>query len=442
MGDARSGAMPEPLYRQLQPRWCGLDPQGVTEHQRLRLIGAMIEVAGSEAGYAGANIKLLSALAGVSRRTFYDRFSTIETCFLATYEYVVGRAARHVTAAFHSEEGWEQKLRAGFNAYALEVVNEPRAARLALVEVLGAGPAALAERDRGRLVFERMIASTVRETPGGIELPPLVAKAIVGGVERITRLRLLNGGVEELPALADELLSWALSYNSPLPAEFPSAPKIASSPRRSSTRRWSAPGEDRGRILRSAAQLAASGGYAHLTRAQILEHADVDAATFDALFESTEECFLDALDLLTLEALACAAEASANAPTRVAAVRQGFAALLLRVADDRVLQRIAFIEVFAVGRAGIQRRERMLRMFVELLVGTLPDTPRPSQTISQAIAGGIFSVLHAHVTRGAGRRLAMLTDQLTYIALAPLIGANEVAESILTLESRSSAPTP
>jgi AcrR family transcriptional regulator len=93
---APSPTLPKPLYRQLQPRWSGLDREGVAQNQRLRLIGAMIEVAGSKAGYAGVNIKLLSALAGVSRQTFYDRFGTTEACFLAAYEYVVGRAARHV----------------------------------------------------------------------------------------------------------------------------------------------------------------------------------------------------------------------------------------------------------------------------------------------------------------------------------------------------------
>jgi len=50
MSDALTAAPPpgptKPLYPQLQPRWCGLDRDGVERNQRLRLIGAMIEVAG------------------------------------------------------------------------------------------------------------------------------------------------------------------------------------------------------------------------------------------------------------------------------------------------------------------------------------------------------------------------------------------------------------
>src|ERR1017187_2978297 len=241
-------ARPQPMYRQLQPRWCGLDREGVGKNQRLRLIGAMIEVAGSEGGYSAANIKLLSALAGVSRRTFYERFGTLEACFLATYEYVVSRAARHVRVAFRSEDAWEAKLRAAFNAYASEVVSEPKAARVALVEVLGAGPAALEERDRGMQVFEHMISSSVRDGADGIELPRLVAHAIAGGVERITRLRLLHGGIEGLPAITDELLAWAVSYSAPAVAELPTlcAPDDPS-PRRS--RPCASRRSERGQIL-------------------------------------------------------------------------------------------------------------------------------------------------------------------------------------------------
>jgi AcrR family transcriptional regulator len=428
---AAKAGCPEALYRQLQPRWCGLDREGVAKDQRLRLIGAMIEVAGSDAGYGAANITLLSTLAGVSRRTFYDRFGTLESCFLASYEYVVSRAARRVRDACRCEDAWEAKLRAAFNAYALEVVGEPKAARLALVEVLGAGPAALAERDRGRQVFERMISSSFRDGPEAIELPPLIAKAIAGGVERITRLRLLHGGVEELPTLTDELLTWATSYSSAALAWLPAVGAGCDrSPRRSPRIRLPAESE-RERILRSAAQIAASAGYGNLTRWQILNQSKVSGEAFDGLYDGPEQCFLDALEYFGLQVLDCAARASADAESHVGAVRQGITALLAEVAHDRVLQRVAFIEVFAVGPPGIQHRERLMAAFTDLLVSSLPEAQRPSELIAQAIAGAVWGILHRQVTRGAGRLLPALTDLITYIALAPLIGAEATVRGLL-----------
>jgi AcrR family transcriptional regulator len=423
---------PKPLYRQLQPRWCGLDSDEVEKNQRLRLIGAMVQVVGSDGGYASANIKLLSALAGVSRQTFYDRFGTIEACFLASYKYVVNRAARHVRVAFYAEETWEAKLRAAFEAYASEVLCEPEAARLALVEVLGAGPAALEERNRGKQVFERMLAVSFRECPGEIEISPVIAQAIVGGVERITRRRLLYGGVEQLPVLAEELLTWATSYNSPALAELAA---IGTTTRRRS--RPSAPWQhtshrsDQDRILRSAARLAASEGYDHLTRWQIIHQSKVSERTFDALYGGPEECFLDALDLLGGEVLDCAADAAAEAEDFVGAVHEGITTLLDRLARDRVLQSIMFIEVFAVGPPGILRRARLLETFTDLLTRSLPEDQRPSELVAEAIVGAIWGILHRHITRGAGRLLPALAEHISYIALAPPIGAEAAVRGIL-----------
>ena len=430
--DRRVLGRPKPLYRQLQPRWCGLDRDEVEKNQRLRLIGAMVQVAGSDGGYASANIKLLSTLAGVSRQTFYDRFGTIEVCFLASYKYVVNRAARHVRVAFYAEESWEAKLRAAFEAYASEVLCEPKAARLALVEVLGAGPAALEERNRGKQVFERMLAVSFRECPGEIEIPPVIAQAIVGGVERITRRRLLYGGVEHLPVLAEELLTWATSYNSPALTELAA---IGTTTQRRSRSRTPWPRtshrSDRDRILRSAAGVAASAGYDHLTRWQIINQSKVSEQAFDALYSGPEECFLDALDLLGGEALDYAAEASADAENLVAAVHLGITALLACLARDRVLQRVMFVEVFAVGPPGIQSRGRLLETFTDLLMRSLPEDQQPSGLVAEAIIGAIWGILHRHITRGAGRLLPALAEHISYIALAPAIGAEAAVRGIL-----------
>ena len=96
-------------------------------------------------------------------------------------------------SAYRSEGDWQARLRAGFAAYAAEVVDEPKAARLVLVEVLGAGPAALARMRRTRLIFEQVVSASFSEAPDGVTLPPLIAKGIVCGVERITRQWLLAG---------------------------------------------------------------------------------------------------------------------------------------------------------------------------------------------------------------------------------------------------------
>ena len=418
---------PEPLYVKLRPGPNGLEHGAVAGNQRSRLIGAMIEEVG-ERGYAGATLARLVALAGVSKRAFHELFQTKEAYFLATYDAIVANAVRRIGAAHRCEGDWQARLRAGFAAYAAEVVEEPKAARLVLVEVLAAGPAALARMGRTRLIFEEMLGASFREAPDGVTLPPLIAKGIVCGVERITRQRLLAGDVADLPALADELLAWALSYCSPAAAGLGA---VSSAEQRDGLApccpRARSEG-DRARLLRCAAQIAATGGYTQLSPARIARDAGVTEARFDELFESSEQCFLDALDRLSLEALVCTTRAAQKTGGSTA-VHAGVAALMRHIATTPVLVQVAFVEIFALGPTGIERRERLLGQFTDQLMRVLPQSP--SRLVAEASVGAVWGTVHHHVTRGATHLLPGLADHVTYIALAPVIGGEAAAEVIL-----------
>lgn len=417
----------------------GLSKEQVAAHQRMRLYGAMIELAGAR-GYTATTTAALSRLAAMSKQDMYKRFPTKEAYFLATYDYIVRSAVDRIGAAYARGGGWRERLRRAFVEFADLVVEEPNAARLVLVELLGvgAGPA-LAEptertravvrrMERTRGVFERMVGASFSEAPGGVRLPPLVTKGIVCGVERITRQRLLAGGIEELPELVDELLDWALSYSS---AEVARLSELAPAPLRARRPVRARARNERARVLSAAASLAASNGYTSLTPVQITERAGTSLTTFNAMYPSVEQCFLAALDRLGLEALVCAAEGSQATHDRLARVHRGIAALMDRVADDSVLRRVAFVEVFAVGPAGIDRREQLLHRFSALLTDTLPADVQAPELVVEAIVGAIWGLVHHHVVHGAAHRLPDLTHEATYLALAPLIGAAQALETIL-----------
>ena len=431
---ATPGPPREARYQKLRPGVRGangLSRDQVERHQRRRLYEAMVEIAASR-GYQTTTIKAVCALAGVSRQTFYDLFGADkEECFLGAYDYVVDRATKRIALAYRGEPDPERHLCRAFAQFCREVVTEPEAARVALVEALGGGPSAVARMRRTRLTFEQMIGASFSDAPDGVALPPLILKGIVCGVERITRRRLLAGDVRELPALADELLAWALSYRSPAAA----TPAVAS-PARDDRRpeQWRAPTRvenDRARILCCAAQIAATRGYAQLTPAQIAGAAEVTEARFYELFQSTEQCFLDALDRLGLEALVCAARASQSSEDRLVGVHRGMAALMGHIATHPVLVRVAFVEIFRVGQAGIQRRERLLGQFADQLVRSLPRSQAPSGLAAEASVGAVWGIVHDHVTRGATQQLPGLAGHATYLALAPAIGAEAAVEVIL-----------
>jgi AcrR family transcriptional regulator len=433
--DTQAAAAPKPLYAQLRPGPNGPDHDAVASNQRSRLIGAMIEDV-AERGYTGVTLARLVALAGVSKRAFHEQFGTKHAYFLATYDAIIRNAIRRINQAYRSEGEWQAGLKAAFNAYASEVVEEPKAARLVLVEALGAGPDALARMRRTRLTFEEMVGASLGQAPDGATLPPLVAKGIVYGVERITRQVLLAGDVAELPALADELLAWALSYPSVASAGL-AAPSLAHSTEdRDAPARWrprARAESDRARVMRCAAQIAAAKGYAELSRAQIVRDAGISEARFDELFESTEQCFLAALERLGLETLVCAARAFQDSDEWLAGMHHAIRALMRHVTANPVLVQVAFVEIFAVGPAGIRHRERLLGQFTDELMRGLPKSRVPSRLAAEASVGAIWGIVNDTVTRGAKHLLPGIADYATYVALAPVLGG-EAAVQVIACE--------
>jgi AcrR family transcriptional regulator len=430
--EAQRALETKPLYVKLPGgRRCadGLSKDEVAADQRRRLQGAMIEAVDRH-GYQQTTAREVCRLAAVSERAFYELFDKKQGCFLATYDTIVQHGVERISAAYRTEGAWQTKLGAAFDAYATEIVNEPKAARLVLMEVLGAGPQAVARLRNTRLLFEQMVSASFGEAPRGVTLSPLIVKGIVCGVERITRRRLLDGRVEELPALADELLAWALYYRSPAVAAL----AADSAPQHEMPAQYRSPARvenDRARILRSAARIAAVNGYDRLTPAQIVCDAGVSEARFDELFQSTEQCFLDALDRLGLEALVCTARASQSSDNRLAGVHRGMTALMRHIATNPVLVRIAFVEIFAVGPAGVQRREQLLGQFTGLLAASLQRSRAPSDLVVEASAGAIWGIVHHYVTRGEAHLLPALAGYATYLALAPVIGGEAAVRLIL-----------
>jgi AcrR family transcriptional regulator/predicted DsbA family dithiol-disulfide isomerase len=421
----------EPLYVKLpggRRGADGLSKDQVAADQRRRLHGAMIEAVARH-GYQKTTAREVCLLAGVSERAFYELFDKKEGCFLATYDYVVGHAAERISLSYQGEEDPEHRLCRAFEQFAVEAAIEPRAARFALLEPFAAGPAAFARMDRGREMFEGLIAASISSPSRGVTLSPTIAKGIVGGVERVTRVYLLAGKIDELSATADELSAWVSSYRPWHCSTQAQTPRAAARPQRGLR------GKDDGlRILRAAAAIATSHGYSALSVPRIARVAGVGEEMFNAIYDgpdAIEACFLAAFDLLGAEALVCAARASRDAGGWPEGVRSGIAALLNHVAGHPFLARVAFIEIFSVGPSAIERRSRMLEKFADVLIRHIPDWQRPSELIAEAIVGAIWAVIHDYVARGQVDRLRELADDATYLALAPVIGHESAIQLIL-----------
>ncbi len=420
---------PAPLYRQLRPHPHGPSRSEVEENQRARLCGAMIEAIAAR-GYDATSVAELSRLAGVSKRTFYEQFANKEACFLATHDMITGCAVAGVVFAHGEASNGEAALRDVFEAFVHAAADQPKAARLVLVDPVSAGRAAFDRTDRARRRFERLIVSGFGRSPAAVVLPPAVATGIVCGVEHVVCRSLRGDGAGELSSLADALTDWALSHDSAAIAALP-VPVPAGPDRSANWPRVRACTSDvRGRILRAAAELAAGDVHAHITPRQIIDRARVSGAEFGALFDSAEECCLDALDLVGLEAMTSMAVASRTVGDGARGAYRGIAALLEYVAEDPVLRGLILVYAFADDAAALERRDRMLQRYVSLLVSRLPQRLQPPCVVAEATVGALWGIIRCYVVGGAGHMLPALAGQAAYVALAPIVGAEAAVRAI------------
>jgi AcrR family transcriptional regulator len=198
----------ESLYPKLRPGPRTSTAQSVASNQRARLYGAMIELVALR-GYAKSTVSELCGLAGVSKRTMYERFPNgKEQCFIATYDIVVRRAQVNILGAAAPAErgggepiGPRRRLRMLAEAFAREVVGYPNAARLVLVEALRGGPEGtmLSTRtERTRCLVEQVLIHTLRAGPDGPPPPRPVLDAIMQDGTRLVDARLREGRVHTL----------------------------------------------------------------------------------------------------------------------------------------------------------------------------------------------------------------------------------------------------
>lgn len=183
-----------------------LPPEVIARSQRERLLEAAIGVV-AEKGYAATTVADLTREAGISRTTFYEMFDDKEGCFLAAYDGIVDALVRRVSSAYEREQGeWPLRARAGLAALLEALAEEPEVARLALVDVGSAGPAA---QRRFRAAMQRLTPffEEGRDfAPGGRNLPANTSRMAIGAVAGLIVDELTEERAEDLPKLLSDVL--------------------------------------------------------------------------------------------------------------------------------------------------------------------------------------------------------------------------------------------
>jgi AcrR family transcriptional regulator len=191
----------------LPPGRHGLSPSFVAQNQRDRILAAVAEACSAK-GYGTMSVEDVIAAAGVSRRTFYEHFKNKEHAFLAAYDAVVVQLFGRVNGAVESAETLQDKVRAGLSAFLGFLASEPAFARMCIVDVLAAGPEAVARRDGAMRGFSQLILENVRAVIGEDAPPALdvISETVVGGIYEVVYARVLRREFGELPRLVPDLV--------------------------------------------------------------------------------------------------------------------------------------------------------------------------------------------------------------------------------------------
>ena len=185
----------------------GLPREAVTESQRNRIHQAMIEVV-SHRGYPETRVVDVIGAAGVSRKTFYELFESKEDCFLAAYDVLLENLLDEATTGFESRPGetWPGRIAAALEALLEHLAHHPHEARFAIVEVLAAGPKALARRDAALRQFTGFLEAGRSES--SVDLPGITSIAVAGGINELLYSEILHGAVGRLPSRLPDLMFW------------------------------------------------------------------------------------------------------------------------------------------------------------------------------------------------------------------------------------------
>jgi AcrR family transcriptional regulator len=311
-----------------------------------------------------------------------------------------------------------------------DCVESPKGPHLVLVDALGVGSRARERMQQTATTQENLLTAAFDCAPDGVKLPPLSAKAIVGGMRHVLFTRLHEQREQELLTMTDELLDWISAYRtapgSRLDAIVPREPQQIPATQAA----FLARDDLRARTLESVVQLTLEGGYAELTDPQIAQFAGASTEAFHKQFSSKQECFLAVIDELTREATDAIWGCVGSATCWSEAVRMAVATFTEFFVARPTLIRMTFIDLFEVGPAMVNRMTSTIECFTKLLDETGPRPSRSPTISAEAITGAIWAVLSSCAASDRLPYLPYLADHITFIVLAPYVGAKQAMRTI------------
>lgn len=469
-----SARTPGERYRRLSPRAHGLDPEGVVRDQRDRLRGALVQLV-AERGLLAISVSDVTRLSRVSRLTFYELYADKHACFLEAFDEIAARvSAAILTALARAADGGDgkdppsadQALRVAVRTFLELAAAEPQAVLLLLMGSLGGGPPGLEHRNEQHLATARRAhaehaAQSARAAHAGKGAAPPISpldptvQIIIGGVREVSARRIREGKARELPGLAEELVTWALSYPAVAPASLiqqislqvdrQAAPEEGPSPapEQVSRRAQGLPSgsgrhelsrelvaeHQRARIADALADTLREHGHSGLTVTEIARRASVSHRTFYEHFPDKWQAFLTTGRAGAQRSIRSALSSYEAHPDEwPAAAPAALEALLERMASEPSRTLLRFTDMFGAGPQGLEMRDAIFDALAGRLdLGARQGGDALPPLVSEACVGGGWEIIREHLAHRPAAELPSLAPQIIYAVLTPYIGAEEAA---------------
>lgn len=176
---------------------------------RKRILNATIETV-ADRGYDRTTVNRVLQSAHVEETVFSEHFRDKHDCFMQALDNLIGGAELAALEQFRQAGPWSERVRLALQRLLRGLARNPHGARVALVEVLSAGPDARARQRSALSLFTSLVEEGRAEATSTEHLAPQTPEAIVGGIASILHRRALEGDIAELPALHKDLTYFAL----------------------------------------------------------------------------------------------------------------------------------------------------------------------------------------------------------------------------------------
>lgn len=252
------------------------------------------------------------------------------------------------------------------------------------------------------------------------ELPPVVPLAVVGGVASLVADWVADGRIEELRALAPQLVETILTPTIGAPA----VAELVAAERRELT-----VNDERERLMVAFADAVSSRGLRASRLSDVAQALGIELDVVNGLFADEVDCATQAVDawggqLVVISAGAFLA-AAGDAPL---AASRALEAALQHIVRTPSVAALAVTEDPDLAPALADLRTRFVSLFFQLIAGQVGTTeqqaPQPLAAL-QLVIDGVLAVVRRYVRDGRAEELPAQLHALTLQCLTPFFGAEE-----------------